>query len=55
MSETLFDEQEIGFDQLLSALSAIEGISTDIENSDDPDLDEEERSFHVLKVSKEDA
>ena len=39
----------------MAALSAIEGISTDIENSNDPDLDEEERSFHLLKVSKEDA
>ena len=50
-----FGEASIGFDALLIALAAIDGISTDFEQASSPDLDEEERSSHVFKVSKEDA
>jgi hypothetical protein len=50
-----FGEANIGFDSLLIALAAIDGISTDFEQPSNPDLDGEERSNHVFKVSKEDA
>jgi len=55
MSESEFEMTVIGFDALLIGLAAIEGISSDFESPNIPEVSEEEKSNHVFKVSKEDA